>query len=59
VNASLENPIYDDVGLRYGPSFGARYDANDYIALKVQLDRLARRGLPDLSGLHFQLSGTF
>lgn len=59
VNASLENPIYDDVGLRYGPSFGARYDANDYIALKVQLDRFARRGLPDLSGLHFQLSGTF
>ena len=59
VNASLENPIYNDVSLRYGPSFGARYDANDYIALKVQLDRTARRGLPDLSGLHFQLSGTF
>jgi hypothetical protein len=59
VNASLENPIYDDVGLRYGPSFGVRYDPNDYIALKAQVDRTARRGLPDLSGLHFQLSGTF
>jgi len=59
VNASSSNPIYDDVGLRYGPSFGARYDLNDYIAFKAQLDHIVRRDEPDLNGLHFQLAFTF
>jgi hypothetical protein len=59
VNASSRNLIYDDIGSRYGPSFGARYDLNDYMAFKAQLDRTARRGLPDLSGLQFQLAATF
>jgi hypothetical protein len=59
INASPRNLIYDDVGLRYGPSFGARYDLNDFVAFKVQLDQTIRRGLPDLDGLHFQLAFTF
>lgn len=59
VNASPGNFIYDDVGLRFGPSFGARYDLNDYVAFKLQLDRIARRNEPDLSGLHLQLAFTF
>jgi len=59
VNASPQNVIYNDVGLRYGPSFGARYDVSDCWAFKAQLDHTARRGLPDLNGLHLQLSGTF
>ena len=59
VNASPRNVIYDDVSLRYGPSFGARYELNDYVAFKAQLDRTSRRGLPNLNGLHLQLSGTF
>jgi hypothetical protein len=59
VNASPQNVIYNDVSLRYGPSFGARYDLNDYLAFKAQLDHTLRRGLPDLNGLHLQLSGTF
>lgn len=59
VNASPLNIIYDDVGLRYGPSFGFRYDLNDYFAFKAQLDRTSRRGLPDLDGLHFQIAATF
>jgi hypothetical protein len=59
VNASENNAIYDDVGLRFGPSFGARYDVTDSIAFKAQLDRTSRRGLPDLNGLHLQLSGAF
>ena len=58
-NASSNNSIYDDVGLRLGPSFGARYDLNDYVALKAQLDHTVRRGLPDLNGLHLQLAFTF
>jgi hypothetical protein len=59
VNASPQNALYNDVGLRYGPSFGARYDINGYLAFKAQLDHTARRGLPNLSGLHLQLAGTF
>src|ERR1700733_14896778 len=59
VNASPNNSLYDDVGLRYGPSFGARYDFNDYIAFKAQLDHTVRRGEPDLNGLHLQLAFTF
>lgn len=59
VNASPNDSIYDDVGLRFGPSFGARYDLNDYIALKAQLDHTVRRGEPDLNGLQLQLAFTF
>jgi hypothetical protein len=59
VNASSNNSIYDDVGLRYGPSFGARYDFNDYIAFKAQLDHTVRRDEPDLNGLQLQLAFTF
>lgn len=59
VNASPNNLIYNDVSLRFGPSFGARYDLNDYIAFKAQLDRTARRGEPDLDGLQLQFAFTF
>ena len=59
VNASSNNTIYDDVGLREGPSFGARYDLNDYIAFKAQLNNTVRRGEPDLNGLQLQLAFTF
>jgi hypothetical protein len=56
---SNSNSIFDDVGLRYGPSFGARYDLNDYIAFKAQLDHTVRRGQPDLNGLQLQFAFTF
>jgi hypothetical protein len=59
VNASQRNPFYEDVGLRFGPSVGTRYDLNDYLAFKAQFDHTLRRGLPNLSGLHLQLSATF
>lgn len=59
VNASPNDLIYTDVGLRFGPSFGARYDLNDYIAFKAQLDHTARRGEPDLNGLQLQVAFTF
>jgi len=47
--------ILDDVDLRYGPSFGVRYDFNDSIAFKTQLDHTVRKGEPDLNGVHLQL----
>jgi len=59
INGSAHNPIHEDVGLRHGPSFGARYELNDYIAFKAQLDHTLRRGQPDLNGLHLQLAFTF
>jgi hypothetical protein len=59
VNASPNNLIYNDIGLRFGPSFGARYDLNAYIAFKAQLDHTARRGEPDLNGLQLQVAFTF
>jgi len=59
VNTNKEDTIFDDVGLRYGPSFGARYDFNDNIALKAQLDHTLRKGQPDLNGLNLQLVFNF
>jgi hypothetical protein len=47
--------ILDDLDLRYGPSFGVRYDFTDSIAFKTQFDHTVRKGEPDLNGLHMQL----
>jgi hypothetical protein len=58
INAA-RGSILQDLDLRQGPSFGARYDFNDSIAFKTQLDHTMRKGLPDLEGLHFQLAFTF
>jgi len=49
----------EDIGLRHGPSFGARYDFDDNIGFKAQFDHTLRRDLPDLNGLHLQLAFTF
>jgi len=60
VNANPDiNSVLDDVGLRYGPSFGSRYDLNDYMALTAQLDHTVRRGQPDINGLQLQWAFTF
>jgi hypothetical protein len=58
INAN-PNSLFGDVDLRYGPSFGARYDLNDFIAFKAQLDQTVRKGHADLDALHFQLAFTF
>jgi hypothetical protein len=58
VNASARG-VYEDVLLRYGPSFGARFDFNDNIAFKTQLDHTVRKGQPDLNGLQMQMAFTF
>jgi hypothetical protein len=54
-----ETGFFNDVGLRCGPSFGARYDFNDNIAFKVQLDHTVRDDKPDLNGLQMQMAFTF
>jgi hypothetical protein len=60
VNANTNsNSIFNEVGLRFGPSFGVRYDLNDYIAIKAQLDHTARGGQSDVDGLQLQWAFTF
>jgi hypothetical protein len=51
--------MFDDVLLRHGPSFGVRYDLNENMALKAQLDHTLRKGQADLNGLQLQLAVTF
>ena len=58
VNSS-GSPVYPDIGLRYGPSAGLRYDFNDYIAFKTQFDHTARRMLPSINDLQMQLAFRF
>jgi hypothetical protein len=58
VNANPDS-IFEDVGLRYGPSFGARYDFTDSIAFKAQLDHTVRKDQPDLNGLQMQVAFAF
>jgi hypothetical protein len=57
VNAN--SPVFPDVTLRHGPSAGLRYDFNDYVALKAQIDRTLRRGLTTFNGLNLQLAFRF
>ena len=60
VNANTNsNSMFNDVGLRFGPSFGVRYDPNEYMAFKAQLDHTVRGGQPDLNGLQLQWAFTF
>jgi len=59
VNVDREDTVFEDVGLRYGPSLGARYDFNDNIAFKAQLDHTVRKAQPDLNGLQMQMVFTF
>ncbi len=56
---SNQHSIFEDVLLRHGPSFGARYDFDDNIAFKVQLDHIVRKDMPDLNGLQLQLAFAF
>jgi len=58
VNANPRS-IFEDLLLRHGPSFGTRYDFNDFIALTAQLDHTVRKGQPDLNGLQLQFAFTF
>ena len=59
INASPNEPIFPDIGLRAGPSAGLRYDASDSVALKLQYDFLSLRNQPSVQGLQAQVGFTF
>jgi len=45
--------------LRYGSSFGARFDFNESIAVQAQLGHTVREDQPDLNGLPLQVAFAF
>ncbi len=59
VNSPDNEPVFMDVGLRAGPSLGLRYDASEYVALKLQYDRFALRRQPAFNVLGLQVGFTF
>ncbi len=59
VNGSDSEPVFPDIGLRHGPSFGVRYDASESVALKLQYDYTAMRRQPATNALGLQVGFTF
>jgi hypothetical protein len=59
VNAAATEPIFPDFGLRAGPSVGIRYDASDFVALKLQYDYRTLRRQPATNALGLQVGFTF
>ncbi len=59
MNVPPNDPLYKDVGLLYGPSFGMRWDFSEFAAFKLQYDRNERRNLAGFNGISTQLSFTF
>lgn len=59
VNSSNTEPIFPDVGLRHGPSIGLRYDATEFVALKLQYDYTVLRQQAAVSALAMQIGFTF
>ncbi len=59
INASPNEPIFPDIGLRAGPSVGIRYDASESVALKLQYDYTSLRNQAAVQGLQAQVGFTF
>lgn len=59
VNAPSNDPIFPDVALRDGPSAGVRFDASEFVALKLQYDYTFLRQQPGVNSLALQLGFTF
>lgn len=59
VNASNREPIFPDIGLRQGPSVGVRYDASEFVAVKLQYDHTSLRQQPGIDSLGLQVGFTF
>ena len=60
INAPLNGPVfYTNVGLRYGPSVGIRYDMSDFVAWKLQYDHTSLKSGQSFDTLALQASYTF
>ena len=59
VNAPGGDPVFGSLGRRQGPSFGVRFDIDEFAAFKLQYDRLERRQLDAINSISAQLAFTF
>jgi hypothetical protein len=59
VNASVNEPVYSDVGLMHGPSVGLRFNMSEFAAFKIQYDRGMYRTQSPTNGLGAQMSFAF
>lgn len=59
VNAPSGDPVFGSFGRRQGPSFGVRFDIDEFAAFKLQYDRLERRQLDAINSISAQLAFTF
>lgn len=59
INAAKTEPIFPDVGLYEGPSAGVRFDASEFVALKLQYDYTVQRQQPNYNTLTLQIGFTF
>jgi len=59
VNGSATDPVNIFTGRYQGPSVGVRMDYTDYLALKVQYNRLDQRNLPAGNGVDLQMAYAF
>jgi hypothetical protein len=50
INASSQEPVFPQVGLRTGPSVGIRFDPTASVALKLQYDHTLLRRQPGIDG---------
>jgi len=50
INASSNEPVFPQVGLRTGPSVGIRFDPTAFVALKLQYDHTLLRRQPGING---------
>jgi len=59
VNVAKNNPVFPDIGLQHGPSVGVRYDASEFVALKLQYDYTYQRQQAAINALALQICFTF
>jgi hypothetical protein len=59
VNGAANDPVNIFTGRYQGPSFGLRMDFSDYVAWKLQYNRLYQRDLDPKNGLDAQVAFTF
>ena len=48
LNVARTEPIFPDIGLQHGPSVGIRFDASEFVALKLQYDHTFQRQEPGM-----------
>lgn len=60
VNDARNEPLFGtSIGLNQGPATGIRWDFTDFLAYKLEYDRVMRRLQPDVNGIRADIAFTF